>query len=293
MKQLSREQLELVSSLANRLGAIRGIRAVVLGGSHARGRARPGSDIDLSLFYSEADPFSIRSVRELAEEVNDTPGPVVTDFYGWGPWVNGGAWLTIGGQRVDFLYRSLEHMERVIGEAEEGRYEQHYAQQPPFGFFSGAYLGEIATGIPLFDPEARLEVLKRRVANYPEAFRQAVIEDYLWQAELGLTAFAPKFAGRSGAYGTAACLARAVNQLLLVLFALNRKYLMDDKTALAEVAEFKRVPREFGRRVQQALEHLGGIPEELSAAVESVAQLFRETVELTDGLYQSRFTLPK
>ena len=293
MKQLSPEQLELVSSLANRLGAIRGIKAVVLGGSHARGCARPGSDIDLGLLYSEAAPFSIQSVLELAEDVNDTHGPVVTDFYGWGPWVNGGAWLTIGGQRVDFLYRNLEHMERVIAEAEAGRYELHYAQQPPFGFFSGAYLGEIAVCIPLFDPEARLEVLKRRVANYPEALRHAVVQDYLWQAELGLTAFAHKFAVRSGAYGTAACLARAVNQLLLVLFALNRKYLMDDKTALAEVAEFERVPPEFGRRVQQTLEHLGGSPEELCAAVESVVQLFRETVELTDGLYESRFTLPK
>jgi hypothetical protein len=53
-----------------------------------------------------------------------------------GPWVNGGAWLTIGGQRVDFLYRSLEHLDRVIAEANAGRYEVHYLQQPPFGFFS-------------------------------------------------------------------------------------------------------------------------------------------------------------
>ena len=293
MNQLSSQQRELVSSLAKRLSGISGIKAVVLGGSHARGRAQAGSDIDLYILYSEAAPFSTLCIRELAEAVNDTPAPVVTDFYGWGPWVNGGAWLTIGGQRVDFLYRSLEHLERAIAEAEAGRYELHYAQQPPFGFFSGAYLGEIAVCIPVFDPEARLEVLKQRVATYPEALRHAVVQDYLWQAELGLTAFAPKFAGRSGAYGTAACLARAVNQLLLVLFALNRKYLMDDKTALAEVAEFERVPRGFGRRVQQTLGHLGGSPEELRAAVESVAQLFRETVELTDGLYQSRFTLPK
>lgn len=123
MKQLSPQQRELVSSLAKRLGAITGIKAVVLGGSHARGRAQTGSDIDLYILYSEAAPFSIQSIRELAEAVNDTHGPVVTDFYGWGPWVNGGAWLTIGGQRVDFLYRSLEHRERVIAEAEAGQYE--------------------------------------------------------------------------------------------------------------------------------------------------------------------------
>jgi len=292
VKQLSPQQRELVSSVTAQLGAIHGIKAVVLGGSHARGRARAGSDIDLYILYSEADPFSIQSIRELAEALNDRPGPVVTDFYGWGPWVNGGAWLTISGQRVDFVYRSLEHFERVIAGAEAGRYELDDSHQLPFGFFSVAYLGEIAVCVPLFDPESRLEGLKRRVADYPEALRQAVVRDFLWQAELGLSVFAPKFAGRSGAYGTAACLARAVNQLLLVLFALNRKYMMDDKTALVEAAEFERAPREFGPRVQQMFGHLGDSPEKLAEAVESVAQLFRETVELTDGLYQPRFMLP-
>ena len=85
---------------------------------------------------------------------------MVTDSYGWGRWANGGAWLTIGGQRVDFVYRNLEQMERVIAEAEAGRYELDYAQQPPFVFFSAAYLGEIAVCIALFAPEARLDVLK-------------------------------------------------------------------------------------------------------------------------------------
>jgi predicted nucleotidyltransferase len=293
MKQLSPEQRELVSSLSKRLGAIHRIRAVVLGGSHARGRAQPGSDIDLGILYSEAAPFSIQRLRELAEVVNDTAGPVVTNFYDWGPWVNGGAWLTIGGQRVDLLYRSLEHLERVIAAAEAGRYELHYDQQPPFGFFSGTYLGEIAVCIPLFDPEGRLDLLKRRVADYPEALRQAVVQDYLWSAEFGLAAFARKFANRSDAYGTAACLTSAVNRLVLVLFALNRKHLINDKTALAEISEFERAPREFGIRVQETLAHLGATPAELVAAVDRVAQLAREIVELTDGLYQPRYVLPK
>jgi predicted nucleotidyltransferase len=293
VKQLSPQQRELVSSLAKRLGAVPGMKAVVLGGSHARGRAQPGSDIDLGLFYSEAAPFSIQSIRELAESVNDTPGPVVTDFYGWGPWVNGGAWLTIDGQRVDFIYRKLEHVERVIANAEAGRYETHYLQQPPFGFFSATYLGEIAICIPLFDPESRLDALKRRVADYPDALRSAVVQDYLFMAEFTLTSFAPKYAARSDTYGTAACMTRAVNELVMALFALNRKYPINDKTALAEVAEFERAPRDFAPRVQKTLAHLGASPAELTAAVESIAQLFRETVSLTDGLYQPRFALPK
>jgi predicted nucleotidyltransferase len=291
VQQLSAGQRELVTSLSQRLGAIRGIQAVVLGGSYARGCARPGSDIDLYLYYAAAAPFSLQALRDLASSINDDPRPAVTDFYGWGPWVNGGAWLTVGGQRVDFIYRSLEDLERVLAEAEAGRYE-FYSALPPFGFFGPVYLGEVAVGVPLSDPEGRIGGLKRRVADYPEPLRRAVVQDYLWAAELSLTAFAPKFAGRSGAYGTAACLTRVVHQLLLALFALNRKYLLDDKTALADAAEFERAPREFGSRVQQTLAHLGTSPAELAAAVEGVARLFRETVELTDGLYQPRFTLP-
>jgi len=293
VKQLSPQQSELVSSLSKRLEAIRGVRSVVLGGSYARGRAQPGSDIDLGIFYSEAAPFSIESIRELAEAVNDTAGPVVTDFYGWGPWVNGGAWLTVDGQRVDFIYRSLEQVERVIAEAEAGRYEVHYLQQPPFGFFSGTYLGEIAVCVPVFDPERLLDMLKRRVAEYPEALRRRVVQDYLFMAEFTLTAFARKFASRGDSYGTAACLTRAVNELVMVLFALNRKYLVNDKTALAEVAEFERAPREFQLRAHKTLAHLGTSAPELGAAVESIGQLARETVELAEGLYVPHFTLPK
>jgi hypothetical protein len=83
-----------------------------------------------------------------------------------------------------------------------------------------------------------------------------------------------------------------VNQLVLVLFALNRRYLINDKTALAEVADFGRDPQAFGPRVQKTLGHLGESPKELLAAVEGIVDLLRETIDLTDGLYQPRYTLP-
>jgi predicted nucleotidyltransferase len=293
VKQLTLEQRALVSSLSKRLGEIQGVKAVVLGGSHARERARPESDIDLGIFYSEGAPFSIERIREVAEDVNDFVDPVVTNFYEWGPWVNGGAWLTIGGQRVDFLYRNLEHVERVIAEAEAGRYEVHYLQQPPFGFFSPTYLGEITVCIPFFDPDARIDVLKRRVREYPEDLRHAVLQDYLFMVEFGLTSVVPKFAARLDTFGTAACLTRALNELVMTLFALNGKYPINDKTTLSELAEFERAPHNFADRAQDIMAHLGRSHAELVAAAEAVDQLFRETLQLTEGLYKPRFTLPK
>jgi len=293
LDRLSAAQRDLVSSLTARLASIPGVAAVVLGGSYARGRAQPGSDIDLGVLYSEADPFAVQRIRELAAAVNDAPDPVVTGFYEWGPWVNGGAWLTIGGQRVDFIYRNLEHVTRVIGDAEAGRYELDYLQQPPFGFFSPTYLGEIAVCIPLFDPAALLDGLKGRVSVYPELLRQAVVRDHLWMAEFTLGAFAHKFAARSDAHGTATCLTRASNHLVLALFALNRTYPVNDKTALAEIAEFACAPRDFGARLNDLFARLGASAAALGGAVERVGQLLGETVELTGGLYQPRYVLPK
>jgi hypothetical protein len=283
LQPLSEAQQAIVSSLVERLAAIRGVVAVVLGGSYARGRALPGSDVDLGLLYADADPFAISEIRELAAAVDDGGAPVVTDFHGWGRWVNGGAWLTIHGQRVDFLYRSLDQVERVIADGEVGRYELDYLQHPPFGFFSGTYLGEVAVAVPLHDPTSRFAALQRRVAVSPEALREAIVHHHLSAAEFGLDAFARKFAARSDTYGTAACLTRAVNQLVMVLFAVNRRYFVNDKTALAEVAEMACAPRAFAPRVQATLAHLGDTPEQLLEAVERVSDLLHETIDLTDG----------
>ena len=94
-------------------------------------------------------------------------------------------------------------------------------------------------------------------------------------------------------YGTAACLTRAVHELAMALFAMNRKYPLNDKTVLAEVAEFDRAPREFRERVGGTIARVGASHAELGVAVETVLQLFRETIELTDGLYRPHYALPK
>ena len=264
---------ELVDALA----ALPAVEAVVLGGSHARGLARDGSDVDLGLLYRDAHPIDVAAVRALAARWNDTADPVVTGLYEWGPWVNGGAWLTVRGRRVDLLYRSIDRVEREIDAARAGRHEIHFGQQPPFGFWSGTLLGETACALPLRDPACHTERLRRLVAAYPEALRQAVLRDMQQGVRFGLAAFAPKFAARGDAWGTAACLARAVWQLGLALFAQNRCYLVNDKTLLEEIDGFAEAPRDFRARAGAVLASPGRTPAELAAAVEAIAGLNRET----------------
>src|SRR6516225_2436216 len=66
VNSLSLTQRQLVDSLVTELSAIDGVRTIVLGGSFARGCARPDSDVDLGVLYDENGPFKIEALRNLA-----------------------------------------------------------------------------------------------------------------------------------------------------------------------------------------------------------------------------------
>src|SRR4051794_31126122 len=99
--------------------------------SAARTRAARPAPTPTSTWVSttgrQARPISTRSA--LAGGLSATPHPVVTGFQEWGCWVNGGGWLTVEGQRLDFLYRNLDRVERVIADCENGETINDFWQQ--------------------------------------------------------------------------------------------------------------------------------------------------------------------
>src|SRR5215469_14877071 len=125
------------------LEAIRGIRAISLGGSHARGTETEKSDLDIGLYYDEARPFAVEDVIRVAKDFSTSGAPTVTGFYEWGPFVNGGAWIDNAICKIDFLYRNIDQLKRVVAEANNGAWTHSFDQQPPFGFRSVTLLGEI------------------------------------------------------------------------------------------------------------------------------------------------------
>jgi hypothetical protein len=273
----------LAEEVAQRLAAIEGVVAVVLGGSYARGNQRPDSDVDLGLYYREESRFSVAAVRALAGELNDAPSPVVTDFGRWGAWVNGGAWLSVRGQRLDFIYRSLDAVERVVAECAEGRFESDFfLQQPPYGFHSYIYLGEVAVCLPLHDPEGVIAALQQRVRDYPAPLKAAVVARFLWAAEF-TAGQARQAATRGDVYNAAGGLARVVSFLLQVLFALNGRYFVHDKGALDEVEALALKPERFKQTAEGCLSLAG--PQSLEDAARAIDALVERTVALCGDLY--------
>jgi len=281
----------MLAEIVDRLRAVPNVIAVVLGGSYASGLARPDSDIDVGLYYREVAPFSIDQVRSIAQSLC-TPGavPTVTGMYGWGPWVNGGAWIQTPAGKVDLLYRNLDQVEAVLLEGRQGVWRHDYDQQPPYGFRSIVYFGETSICVPLYDPKGEIVRLKESVAEYPEPLRDRIVQESLWGAEFSLR-FCRTFAESADVYNVTGCMTRVAQFLVHALFALNKTYFVSDKYAGRLLEQFALRPLDFTSRLTCVLANPGGEPTELHRSSESLRELWLETVELTRGAYKPRFDL--
>ena len=283
------EKRAVLVEAVERLWWVDGVAAVVLGGSYARGTQHPQSDIDIGIYYRESSPFSIDAICQVARSLSNDGAPVVTDFYEWGPWVNGGAWISAQAGKVDFLYRNIDQVARTIDRAQQGIYEHDYNQQPTFGFYSVTYLGETEVCIPLVDPQGWIAGLKSKVEQYPPKLKSAVVTTELWSAEFALS-FAEAHARRGDVYNTVGCLTRICGCLTQALFALNETYFMNDKGALQAVDGFYLRPSEYRERISRLLASPGNDPSKLAETVTSLRGIFSEVVGLSGDLYQPKYS---
>ena len=282
---------QVLGAAIEALKGVSNVVALVLGGSHARGVAQEASDIDIGIYYREAAPLPVGEVRSIAESIC-TPGslPVVTELYGWGPWVNGGAWIQTPATKVDFVYRNLDQLRDVIEEGQRGVWRHDYDQQPPYGFRSVVYFGETHFCLPLYDPEGEIRELKKAVACYPARLKTRIVQEGLWGAEFGMWS-CDGFAASADVYNAAGCMTRAAQYLVHVIFALNEEYFLNDKHVNRILAQLLKSPHDCAARIAGVLSRPGRNAGELRSSLESLQQLWAETVKLTDGAYQPRFDL--
>jgi predicted nucleotidyltransferase len=277
------EENALLDAVSQALSPIAGVAAIVLGGSRGRRRHRPDSDYDIGLYYRRPRPFDPVALDVAAAELDDDRrSGLVTQFGGWGPWVDGGGWLKVGGHAVDLIYRDLERVDRILDDALAGRYERNYQQGHPAGFPSIIYAGEIATCQVLWDPDGAIESRKRRLSPYPEPLRATVVARSIDEARFSVL-IGLKGAKRGDVAYVAGCAYRAAACVTQALFALNREWWLNEKGSVLLADSFAATPRGFRSRMENALAGLGTSPSDLEGALEAMAALADETEALTIG----------
>lgn len=280
------DKQKLLDSIVNELTRISGVKAIVLGGSHAIGAATTQSDLDIGIYYFEANPFHKEDIKRVATNYAVSE-PTVTGFYEWGPWVNGGAWINTANGEVDFLYKNIDQITRTIENAKNGVWENNFEQQPPYGFSSIIFLAETQCSIVLYDPDGVVKQLKERVKQYPPKLKQSVVQQSLWSAEFTIWQ-AEKFADNKDTFNTVGCLARATKNIMMALFAINELYPLGDKRAVSILGKATIRPEGLQARIDSIL---CCSKQTLTDNVSQLKSLFSETVVLADGAYSPYFKL--
>ncbi|MBV9275512.1 MAG: nucleotidyltransferase domain-containing protein [Verrucomicrobia bacterium] len=269
--------------LVDRLKRLPGIVGIVLGGSRARGTGHSLSDTDLGLYYDGKAPFDTGALDEAVARHDDRKHfGLVTSIGDWGPWINGGGWLRMGGEPVDLLYRDMVKVEAIIDAALTGQVEVAYQPGHPLGFLSSIYAGEIAVCQPLWDPAEKIAEQKSRLASYPEPLRQEFVRRFKFEARFSLD-IAEKAALRPDITYVAGCLFRSVGWLLIGLFALNRAYWLNEKGALAIANQFEVAPPDLEKRVGEIWRVFNSGANELSHGLRMARSLVEEVIVLAES----------
>jgi hypothetical protein len=266
------------------LAGISGVAAIVLGGSRARGTAHEASDYDLGLYYKDGATPDIDRLRAAVTSLVDDPAAAhVTPVGEWGPWIVGGAWLTIAGRKVDLLYRSIEQVTDVVDACWNGEISMHYQPGHPHGFCSAIWMGEVALCHILHDPDGLVAAMKAKTAPYPAALRDALVLRFHWEilfsienAELALP--------RGDSTHIAGCAYRALACIAQVQFALNGQYLINEKGALAQAGKFPVTVRDLGGRVAEVWWQIGA--SEHAAALRTLRMLSHDLGEISSATHR-------
>ncbi|MCP3381189.1 MULTISPECIES: nucleotidyltransferase domain-containing protein [unclassified Bradyrhizobium] len=271
----------LLTRLTSAFAEVPGIAAIVLGGSRARGSAHPTSDYDIGLYFTAAAPLDTERLLAAAKAVADNPAVAsVTPIGEWGPWIIGGAWLSVEGHKVDLLYRNADAVEAVMEACHAGAVTMDYQPGHPHGFCSAIWMGEIAYCEPMHDPQGLIARLKSIAQPYPEALRDALIRRFRWEVLFGIEN-AELAIARDDQTHVAGCIYRSLACTAQVLFALNARYLINEKGALLEAARLPLTIPHLAERANEVWQLFG------DGALASACQVLRDIDRQLQVLTQS------
>jgi hypothetical protein len=259
-------------------GFSRGEYGIALGGSHAKGVADERSDLDLYVFAREVLPNEERT--RLIERL-----PGVTGIVSWGqtePFIQAGTDFYLARQKVEVWLRNADYMADTIGDCRAGIVRHDMVTWTVMGFYNHCALSDVSKMRALEDPYGILARWQAAVSEYPPELRDAIIGRHMQAARFWPGNFHCLSAVERGdVIYVAGIVQQVVDNLIQVLFALNRVYFPGEKKLAAALDHLPVKPEAFVARIERLVfpaataevGYLGEQSRELAALVEEVCAL--------------------
>ncbi|KLE15368.1 nucleotidyltransferase domain-containing protein [Clostridium sp. C8] len=271
---------KILDEITTELKGIPGIVGIVLGGSRARGTNHQDSDIDIGIYYNESEGFKVSEIDKIATKLDDEHRiNLVSSLGEWGPWVNAGGWLVIQGYHVDFIFRDVKRVSKVIDDCLNGKISSNYQTGHPHAYLNSMYMGEVAICKILDDPKNKITELKEKTIPYSENLRNAIIGWYMFEASFSLMFAKSNIDKDDISYVCGHCF-RSISSLNQVLFALNNEYCINEKKAVKMIDAFKSKPQNYKKRIDELITLISFNESNTRKGVEILEELVNEVKAL-------------
>lgn len=258
------------------LSKVPGVSAIALGGSQSRQEVDENSDYDIGVYYT-GKALDLKVLSDSLKQLDDKHRENLLNPPGeWGPWINGGSWLTIDGTPVDILLRDIDRVEAVLLDCLSGKITIDYQCGHPFGFVNMIYAAETHYCRPLWQDDYlaldKLKALLHSKGEYAPVMREAVVRRFLWEAWFSLEC-SRKAAFKGDINYAVGSIFRTVCSWVEVLYALNNTYLMNEKGALPRIEKLDRKPFDMEHRIKNVYSLL-------------IEQMAEQAYQILDGLHR-------
>jgi hypothetical protein len=247
-------RMDFARRLTREIVTFKGVRAVVIAGSVARGYADAYSDVEIPIFWETLPVDSTRHaiiVALRAEFVFAYDAASYEDQ------------LLIDGRQVDLWHIALAHQQAIL----RAVLFEHRSDLSSLNA-----MDTVRSCVPLHGDEIVRE-WKALAEQYPEGLARKVIEEHLSSFSLGQLSL---MAQRDNPTGFYAELTHLQQETFLILLALNRMYFPTFKWLYPALETMGVKPDSVGRRFRQAFRT--GYPE----AIAQTKSILEETVHLVE-----------
>jgi hypothetical protein len=266
-------RLEVAKQIAERLQGREGLRAIVVGGSVARGYADLYSDLEMPLFWDDPPSDEVRKaiVADLgAEFLYGYDGPANEDQ------------LLIDGFQVDFWQCSVAYEETVFEDVLT-RFDTDLG--------SSNFMDTVRACIPLHG-EALIARWKELARCYPDELVARNIAESLGRLDRGHLEVHARRQNPTMVYGAIGALQK---QVFLILLALNQEYFPSHKWMYRSLARMRVKPADVVQRfrIAYARPQAEAIWDTLSLVEETLALVEEHCPHIDTGAARKRLFVPR